>query len=55
MSFDRRAWMAGFAPTAYYTHITSSRPLTNNDWPINVELFSIMVVGDVLLRITPTG
>ena len=27
-------------------------PLTYNDWPINVELSSIMVVGGVLLRIT---
>jgi len=49
-----RAWMTGFAPGAYYTHITSSRPSNINLWPYIVEYDSICVVGGVLLRITAT-
>ena len=30
-------------------------PLTYNDWPINVEYASIVLVGGVLLRITATS
>jgi hypothetical protein len=47
-----RAWMTGFAPGAYYTHITPSRPSNMNVWPYIMELDRFCVVGGVLLRIT---
>ena len=46
--------MTGFAPGAYYTHITPSRPSNMNVWPYIVEYLEICVVGGVLLRITAT-